>query len=181
MGLLDAWRKKEQVEKRIEIHPKAPEIASAWAQSQWATQSLAPGVARSLADLGKSEGSADAMSAGAAKRWMARAYGAGHAAGPGTTCWVFGFGAQTILALADSRGMGWQLGLGPADEHGGGRSYGRSMLLSCDKEAVDFWPSFCEAMRDQMRMDPLEVKAQREARELGGQAGPGAAAPKARI
>lgn len=92
------------------------------------------------------------------------------------------FKGRVILAISErGRGVGWHVALGDAkDPQIDGRSHGKAMLLSWDKEARGFWPEFCQIMSEAMKEDPLAFKAQMEARRLELAAGP-AAKGRARV
>lgn len=104
--------------------------------------------------------------------WLSKALGpdAGTVDGKykNAKCYALDFKKHSILAIAEpDRGVSWEMVLGTAaDPEAEGRSYGRYVLLSCDKEVVDFWPDLCHLLGKAMMGDPLAFKAQREAENL---------------
>lgn len=151
-------------------------LALAWRESRLSTQALAPGTAesRSFNDLGEASEIMCSIKAGA---WLTAAFGPAKSVGEtgaAARMHAMEFRGKTILAIYQrERGVSWQVALGEASDPAvDGRSYGKAVLLSWDKEARDFWPAFCQRMSDAMREEPMAFKARMEAEQIEASAGP---------
>ena len=146
--------------------PDALVLSKAWQAKTISTQGLVPGTGESGLISFRKHLDLNAMHAENVHSWLLTAFSsvAGSVDGKSkqSKTHVLLFRGRSIMSFTEpGRGTSWELVLGSTDKpEAEGRSYGRHVLLSSDKEVAEFWPDFCSIVGKAMALDPLAFKAE---------------------
>ncbi len=111
--------------------------------------SLAPGIAKNSKDL-LSNRDYSFMCSNSMKKNIEFFFGKSNcfveSKGKNATFFAFTFKNEIIVCTCESGGVG--TGWYWVNSQEKGSRYGNEMLLSCDKEVKDFWPDFCNDLKE---------------------------------